>query len=421
MLDTLIIGAGAAGIAAARHLYDAGQQILVLEARNRIGGRIWTDTQWAEFPIELGAEFIHGERAVTHALVRAAGLTTLAAPRYPTLRWRDGGVARPRDQWPPALRHLIDGLFASHHHLAERWPALTDADCSLADYLRGRGFTGNAIEMADVLLAQTCCASVETLSCADLARELCADHAGLEETHLCEGYAALLAWYSHDLPIRLNTPVHTIRWGAQGVTVLTTHGPFQARKCVVTLPVSLLQQGVIRFDPPLRRAKEQAIQALRMEPATKLLYRFSEPLWDEELLFMAHTGVAARWWTPGYGRPDAAVITAYVTAARARQVDSLPEAQALALGLAELEQLLGLSDIKKVCLAARRVSWFNEPYTRGGYAHVPPHAATARPILAQPEGDQLFFAGEATVYESNPQTVHGAIESGWRAAGEVCA
>jgi monoamine oxidase len=420
VFDTLIIGAGAAGIAAARRLHDAGQQVLLLEARNRIGGRIWTDIQWADFPIELGAEFIHGERAVTHALVAAAGLTTLAAPRYPNLRWGDGGVAYGRDQWPSALGQLIDRLFASHHHLAERWPALAESDCSLAAYLRRQGFAAHGIEMADVLLAQSCCASVETLSCADLARELCADQAGLEEAHIGEGYATLLAWYSRDLPIRLNTPVHTIHWGAQGVTALTNDGPFQARRSIITLPISLLQRGMIRFDPRLSQAKERAIHALRMEPATKLLYRFAEPLWDEELVFLAHTGVAARWWTPGYGRAGASVITAYVTAERARQVDSLPEAQALALGLADLERLLGLSGIQKTCLAARRISWVNEPYTRGGYAHVPPHAAAARPMLAQPEGDLLFFAGEATVYESNPQTVHGAIESGWRAAGEVC-
>jgi monoamine oxidase len=137
---------------------------------------------------------------------------------------------------------------------------------------------------------------------------------------------------------------------------------------------------------------------------------------------MAHTGLIARWWTPAYGRaasdPSHTVITAFVTAERARQVDAMSELAALAMGLQELAPLIGVADLVTECIAARRVSWAHEPFTRGGYAHCPPGAAAARLALAQPAADRLFFAGEATAFETNPQTVHGAIESGWRAAQE---
>ena len=106
-LETLIIGAGAAGLAAGRKLCAAGQSILLLEARERIGGRIWTDTTFADFPVEWGAELIHGEHAATHDLVRAANFHTLPAPRKPLLRWGTAGGARLVADLPPPLN---DGM-----------------------------------------------------------------------------------------------------------------------------------------------------------------------------------------------------------------------------------------------------------------------------------------------------------------------
>lgn len=415
--DTLIIGAGAAGLAAGRQLHDAGQSILILEARKRIGGRIWTVDDFADFPIEQGAELIHGEGAVTHHLIQSAGFQTLPAPRKAFLQWGAPMGSKRIAELPVALRITIESLLAAYHTLPQRLaPGL---DLSLAAYLRSQGFATDTLAMADVLLAQTCCASIETLSCADLVREMQVDHAGLEEFRPREGYGALLAHYSAGLPIRLGCPVQTIRWNAQGVAVITGQQTFTARHCLLTVPVSILQAGGITFDPPLRSAKQQAIAAFRMEPATKLFYRFKEPLWDETLVYLAHEGVAARWWTPGYGRPGAAVLCCYITAQRAAQIDAMTEVDALNLGLAEIGQVLGRPDLPNACLRSRRIAWAHEPYSRGGYAHIPPGAAAARPLLAQPEGDVLFFAGEATAYDTNPQTVHGAIESGWRAASEI--
>ncbi|MEZ4861977.1 MAG: NAD(P)/FAD-dependent oxidoreductase [Caldilineaceae bacterium] len=419
LYDTLIIGAGAAGLAAGRTLVAAGQSILILEARDRIGGRIWTDENFAAFPIERGAELIHGEQTVTHDLLQAAGLQTLPAPRKPLLRWGTAtGMALIADL-PPHLRQTMKALNAAYAQLPQQYNRATDE--SLAAYFRRHGFDAAALDMADVLFAQTCCASIETLSCADLAREMTVDHAGLEEFRIREGYGTLLNHYSQGLPLRLNQPVQTIQWDEQGVRVRAGHEVFQARHCMITVPVGVLQAGMITFDPPLSAAKQAAIAAFRMEAGTKLFYRFRAPLWDETVAYVCHTGVMARWWTAGYPRPDAAVLCCYVTADRARQVDALAEADALQLGLDELAILLNRPDVHEQCIAAQRIVWAHDPYARGAYAHIPPGEAAARPQLAAPEGDVLFFAGEATAYETNPQTVHGAIESGWRAAQEVMA
>jgi monoamine oxidase len=416
--DTLIIGAGSAGLAAGRMLHDAGQNILILEARDRIGGRIWTDETFTDFPLELGAEFIHGENVVTHNLLRQAGLNTIPVNRMGKLRWAIYRLpALPLDAIPAQLRATIVGLQTHYQLLARQSP---DPDLSLGDYLRGRGWDDEALKIADVLLAQTCCAPLDSLSCADLIREMKVDHAGQQEFRIREGYSALLKWYSRDLPIQLKTAARDIKWDQNGVTVITTTEDYRARRCILAVPVSILTLRIIRFDPPLQQDKQEAIAAFKTEPATKLIYRFPQPFWDPELTYMAHPGLATRWWTPGYGRGGAAVIACFVTAQPARILDELPEEQALTWGLTELNSLLEMreNDLRKACLEARRVSWAKDAYARGGYAHVTPGHARIRPVLARPEGNVLFFAGEATAYDSNPQTVHGALESGWRAAQE---
>ncbi|MEZ4678119.1 MAG: FAD-dependent oxidoreductase [Caldilineaceae bacterium] len=241
-------------------------------------------------------------------------------------------------------------------------------------------------------MAQTCCAPI-SLSCADLVREMAADHAGVEEFRIAEGYGALLDQYSAGLPIQLNRPVKLIRRTMEEVEVVTAMATLSAGQVLLTVPVSVLQANQIAFDPPLSASKQAAIAAFRTAAATKLLYRFREPLWDESLAYMMHTGLAARWWTPGYPRPGAAVLCCFLTAKRATAIDAMHESDALKLGLDELVGLLGRRDVHEKCVAAKRVAWAHDPYALGGYAHIPPGAAAARPILAQPEGDQLFFAG----------------------------
>jgi monoamine oxidase len=418
--STLIIGAGAAGLAAARALFDAGQKIRVLEARDRIGGRIRTDSAWADFPLELGAEFIHGDQAATHELVRQAGLHTIPVVRMDNLWWAyDDQPAAPRSKLPPEVQKRINGLLEDYHRLPE-----TDLpeDVSLADYLAHCGWDDKALVVADVLLAQTCCARLDSLSCEDNIREVRADQAGPGESRIQEGYGALLDWYSRDLPIEFNCPVDLIEWGKDGVTVHGGDEMYQARTGIITVPVSLLQRGTIKFAPDLPQDKRRAIRAFHVEPATKLVYRFREQVWDDELTFMAHTGLASRWWTPGYHRPtQTPLMSCYITADRARKIDAMSEAAALDAGLNDLSRLLGVpvETLREKCAASRRVSWAADLYARGGYAHLSAGTADSRPILARPEGKALFFAGEATAYDSDPQTVHGALESGWRAAREV--
>jgi monoamine oxidase len=417
MVDTIVIGAGAAGIAAARTLKEVRKSVLVLEARDRIGGRTWTDETFADFPVELGAEFIHGGKVITHKFVKEAGLSEIPVDRFGKLRWSFGDKAKSVTELPETLRTAIEKLWQDYAEIVN-----TDftKDVSLAEYLKARGHTSESLLIADVLLAQTCVANLHALSCQDLKRDMQNGDTHDAESRIHEGYKALFAFLSQGLEIKLSSPVQKIEQSKAGVTVTANGQSFEAETCVITLPITMLQSGLVQFSPALSFEKQRAIHALRMEAGTKLLYKFTEPFWDEDLTYMLHDDLPARWWTPGHGRADSSLIACYTTSSRARVLDALSEAGALTIGLKQLSKLLGVSfeKLEQNLVRSKRVAWAHDPYALGAYAHVPPGATEARVDLAKREG-RLFFAGEATAYHSTPQTVHGAFDSGLRAAIEI--
>ncbi|NJK64827.1 MAG: FAD-dependent oxidoreductase [Synechococcaceae cyanobacterium SM2_3_1] len=412
--SVLVIGAGAAGLGAARVLQQVGWDVQILEARARIGGRIWT-TEVGGVAVEAGAEFIHGPGAVTHDLLKAAGLIAEPIQRGEHLWWAEPGEAARRDL-APELKQEFQNLWAIYEQLGQ---SVLDRDGSFADYFKTRGWAEKALERAEVLLAQPCCAPLDALSCQDHIQEMQVDRAGSGDFRIVQGYRALLKWLSQDLTIHLNTCVHRIQWGSEGVQVWAGEQSFAAQACILTVPVSILKAERISFDPPLSPTRTTAVRSFHTEAATKLIYSFSTPVWPEDLVYLAHLGLTARWWSV----PRQPILVCFVTAERARRLDALSEAQACAQGLQDLSTLLdvSLSQLQSCCTGCLRVSWARDPYALGGYAHLPPHTAHSRKILAQPEAGVLFFAGEATAFDSNPQTVHGAIESGYRAARECLA
>ncbi len=416
MCDTIIIGAGAAGMAAGRTLKDAGKNVLVLEAQNRAGGRVWTDDTFADFPVELGAEFIHGGKVITHKLVKEAGLSEIPVDRFGKLRWGNGKAKAVIDL-PNHLQNHIQELWQDYEDLVN---VELPKDLSLAEYLKSKGHDAEALQIADVLLAQTCVASLYDLSCQDLQRDMKLGDSHDEESRIREGYKALFEHLARDLEIKLSCPVQKIEQNKSGVTVLSNGNIFEAKTCIVTLPITILQSCTVQFSPALSFEKQRAIHALKMEAGTKLLYKFTAPFWDDDLSYMLHDDLAARWWTPGYGRKNSSLITCYTTAARARTIDAMTEADALTLGLKQLSKLLDVSfeKLSDNVTTSKRVAWAHDVYAQGAYAHTPPGASEARVDLTKRE-DRLFFAGEATAYDSTPQTVHGAIDSGFRAAYEV--
>lgn len=299
--DVLVIGGGAAGIVAARQLKERGLTVLVLEAQERIGGRIKVDSTFVHgLSVAVGAEFIHGENTRINSLAVRAGLTVRPAPRYNLLKW---SPAPSVEATPIRLpEHPQSSLFLSLKEAYARIPALSfERDMSLADYFRRQGFSEDAVRFADVLFAQTCCASSETLSIKDLQREMQTDTSGHLEFRISEGYMPLIEHLAEGLDIQLSSPVLSIASLADRVEVKTNKQRLFARECIVAVPASLLQQrnpNAISFSPPLSPSKRHAIEVLRTEAGTKLVFVFDQALWSDDTLFLCHQGLVPRWWIP---------------------------------------------------------------------------------------------------------------------------
>ena len=408
-VDVLVIGAGAAGLGAARALADAGRRVIVLEARDRIGGRVWTDHDFGPVPVERGAEFIHGERAETWVWLRRAGLSAASQARWSGRRIvLDDGRLAGADllHTRPDLRRVFE---LEHLIAAYRGP-----DCSLAEWLVANEFSPLAARIADMRLAHSYCATPATISVVELAHELRLDDKGPGDFHILEGYDRVLAAVAANLDIRLNTPVMAIRWDADGVEVTASQGAFAARAAVVTLPLALLKADTVSFAPALPDEKRRAIAALAMGPAMKLLLRFTEPFWDPELTFLTADQPIAVWWTVRPGEP---LLTGFITGPRAERLAAHGAEEVIERGLAQLDALFDRAP-SRLFVAGQLVDWAADAWARGGYSSVPPGAYGQRAVLAERVGP-LHFAGEATVVDNNPATVHGALHSGGRAAAEI--
>jgi monoamine oxidase len=411
MLDSVIIGAGAAGLSAARALADKGQTVAVLEARDRIGGRVWTDHSFAPFPVERGAEFLHGSAVRTWHWVRRAGAETQIASRWAGRRiaLEDGQLAGPeifteRDD----LRRVMS--------LIDEIAAIRDLEGSLGDWLASQGITGLARHLADIRMSHAACAPLDDLGATELAAEYReSEHNGEGDFRVMRGYSTILELIAQGLDIRLDHAVIEIRWGADSVKVLTSTGELiTARAAVVTLPLGVLKAGAVRFLPELPAQKQQAIVGLAMYPAMKVIYRFSEPFWGMGTTFISLPDPMPTWWVP---RDGEGVLTAFLTARRAIWGGLLEPANLIEQGLEHLARFFG-GAVRELYADGQVVDWGADPWSCGGYSSSPAGSAGLRGALGAACAP-LFFAGEATVTGDSPATVHGALASGERAAMEI--
>lgn len=410
--DVVIIGAGAAGLAAAHNLKSAGLEPLVVEARDRIGGRIWTDH--SRGPVELGAEFVHGERAATWQLITPAGL--------------------PADPWPRGRRlGQTDVLYAQNGKLLPRGAPLAERVNHL--YEQVTGYTGPECtaraaalalippddEALPYLLTRLACieaADVDRLSARAVSRERALNSAGWENYHIRAGYDALPALLARGLEVWLNSAVTRIEWGSTTVRlILQSEQTITARHVIVTVPLGVLQSGRPTFSPALPPAKKKAINLLAMGPVTKLILHFSHAPWLPPA-FVRNDGYILTWWPAG--SDEEPVLMGYNGGPMALELAALGEEKAIAQGVKELSQIFG-SEVADAFVAGRLVDWSADPWSCGAYSYTPVGADGARAALAAPLAPMLFFAGEATSTNGHLATVHGAIETGWRAADEVLA
>jgi len=434
--EVVVIGAGVAGLACAKALCEAGLRVTILEARNRVGGRIWTvHPSLTDAPVELGAEFIHGLPQEVWQIVKRAGLQTheLTGNRW---RLEQARLAPMSGSWGQ-----VDSIF---RRIDESAP-----DQSFQEFLEhacGDLPRHTRIEAAAYVESFHAC-DASRISANALGRWHRSDyeiqgHRGFRFPTGYEGLVAALAAGSSKpdlLTVRLNTVVTEIAWKSGAVEV-TTQSPGQpqfvnihADACVITLPLGVLQapvgtDGAVRFRPELTE-KVDALKHLKMGAAIRLVLCFRHCFWTDpklmpspmlDMSFLSSPEeLFPAWWSSVSA--GTAMLTGWSGGVRAEQLSGHGNAAITERGLEVLHHIFGvpLKTLRDLLEESFVHDWQSDPYCRGAYSYPLANNKDAARRLAAPVGNTLFFAGEATDFSGHNGTVHGAIASGQRAAAEL--
>ncbi|PCN48652.1 amine oxidase [Curtobacterium sp. 'Ferrero'] len=428
--EVVVVGAGVAGLTVARLLQDAGRRVVVLEARDRVGGRLHTDRQDGRVT-DLGASWIHGVDG--SAVAAAAGAFGL-----PTVEFTVGGYqvdSRPIAYHAPDGRRMSDAeaaRFAADVHAVDRTLVELVAGSGPSDSYRDVVARAVAAQGWDADRADRVREHLEHRSEEQYgvgADELAAhglddDTIDGDEVVFPHGYGELPARLAEGLDVRLGHAVTAVSRGAGGVVVTVDDdvraAPFAAAAAVVTVPVGVLQAGAIAFDPPLPERHRRALGGLRMNAFEKVVLRFPERFWDDDVYAVRQLGPEGRWWHSWYdltridGEPT---LLTFAAGPAARAVRGWPVERVRDSVLGQLRRLYGdrVGDPTSVLVTA----WQDDPWARGSYAHMLPGSTTAdHDDLAEPIDGVLHLAGEAT-WTDDPATVAAALYSGHRAAERV--
>ena len=432
----LVIGAGFAGLSAARALRQSGMDVVMLEARSRPGGRVLTDRSLG-FPIDLGPSWLHGgPRNPLKTLAEGSGIATQVS-NYANFRFTNASSGR-RLQVAPA-------------ELLETAQKFNDAMRSA--FLWGTWFAGNAatrgLSVADVfeaavrriearegpidrgvialqrwVLESNLAAPLEEVGAAALL-----DNSGTgagndvlppDDRLVTAGMDRLISLLALDLDIRYGQVVQSIAWRPGAVTIDTAGARWQADYVVVTLPIGVLGEGSVRFDPPLPASIAEPMSRLRMGLLNKICLTFPRAFWDERADFLTfYTEPAPLYYAwlnlMRYGGKPA--LVGFTSGRMARTVETMSDAALVALVMRRMRAARGNRVPEPE--AVRTSHWASDPYARGSYSYPAIGASGSdRSALARPLEDTLFFAGEAT-HRDDPASVHGAWWSGLRAARQI--
>jgi monoamine oxidase len=413
----LVIGAGMAGLSAARHLHDAGVAVTVLEARERIGGRIHTSRLWPGLPMELGASWIHGTQGnPLTALAQAIG-ARLVTTDYDSFSSFDALLGRlptgPGSDYRAMQTRVRQAIRAGYQAPRER---------ALAASVRRRVGQDALSESERRLLNHFLVSLADDEYAGDSAElsswywDSAGSYPGLDAV-LPDGYDALVQHLAQGLDIRLGQVVTQVRHDDRGVQVDTVSGRFKGSQVLVTLPLGVLQSGSVRFSPALPAAKREAIDRLGMDSGvlSKVFLRFPRVFWDD-VDWLEHVAPAERQgqfhqWLSLARIDGAPVLLGFLGGAYARQAEaSWRDEEIVADAMAALRAMHGPAVPDPTHWQIPR--WSLDPFARGAYSFNRQGATPAmRKALAAPVGQRLYFAGEAT-HREHFATVHGAHLSG---------
>jgi monoamine oxidase len=412
--DIIVIGAGAAGLMAARELSKAGKSVIILEARDRIGGRIYPlpAEEWG-YEAQGGAEFVHGGAPISKDILHTVGATLTNPTEWWTVR--DG---------PPTK---IERLSIHDPALEEKLKALT-TDLPVAQFLdlyfpagkydALRDFVSRWVEGYDV--ADTHKASAFSL------REEMLNEGIWMQMCIKEGYGTLLSFLrkeceGNNVKILLNKEALSIHMQGSKVSIRCKDGTTHvATQTIVTVPLPVLQ--TLEFIPAIPEKMHAAAQ-IGFGGVIKVIIRFKNKWWTgsreqqfEKLFFMLSKEAVPTWWTQ-YPEPRT-TLTGWLPGPSAQAIASQSDEDILSHALESLSHIFSVSidTLREEIVNVKVVNWITDPYARGAYSYETPGSAAAIAELIKPVGNKLFFAGEGVYQGEAGGTVEAALASGMETA-----
>ncbi len=424
-LDTIIIGTGAAGLMAAYELTKAGQKVILVEARDRTGGRCYTFSgEGFTIPVEMGAEFIHGDLPLTFKLLKEAGIQ-YEAVSGDSFEAKNGEIK-------------ASGFFMGHWDEFEKALGEVQEDQPLEGFLQQHfneetfaGLRKSVIQFA----AGYDTADPERVSLFSLRDEWLNNPIEEMQYRISGGYVQLMDYLAGQIKnsggeIVLNTSVKQINWGAGSVEVITADdASFTGKKLVLTVPLGILsldpdQPGAIQFNPDLPQQRKAAAE-MGFGAIIKILIEFSDPFWEKQGLrnmqFLFSEEKIPTWWTQ---RPqNDHFLTGWLGGNPQDEMQALSDEELLQHAIHSLANIFkaDASFIEQKLVTAKVYNWTADPFTRGSYSYATLETNAARKILKTPVEQTIYFAGEALFDGAQLGTVEAALVSGLEVAKEIIA
>lgn len=418
--EVIVIGAGMSGLSAARRLVELDYSVIVLEARDRIGGRVWTDRSLG-LPLDLGASWIHGVKG--NPLTKLAD--QLGAERVPTdyenTRVYDTSGAELSEADEAEAVRVFDNLMAQIEEWQDEFDNDTSLQAAIDQYLGNRNFSPQVLQRlwfsVNTEIEHEYAADVRDLSMYwfDDAGEF-----GGGDVIFAQGYDQLIYSLADGLDIRLGQVVTQVEWSGEQVHVRTAGQEFVSSRVIVSLPVGVLQRGDVQFLPDLPARKRKAISRFGSGVLNKVYLKFPQVFWDEKSHLLNYISAEKGHWCEWLnlaalvGEP---VLLAFNAGRYGLEIEALSDEEIVAAAMSTLQTIYGNGIPAPESWLVTR--WGSDPFAGGSYSSLRPGADPEMyGDLAAPLDGRLFFAGEAT-HREHPATVHGAYLSGQRAAGEL--
>jgi monoamine oxidase len=429
--DAIVIGAGAAGLAAARGLAGRSVRVVLLEARDRIGGRVWSrPVPRTATPVEMGAEFIHGRGELTMLLLRDAGMAAIDTGGE---RWTcsEDGELRREDRDLLSVAEIVEAAHAlADDESVDRFLRRLEGDEATRETATATRAFVEGFDAADPAIASARAIAYEWRSGVDFAMARPLGGYRRMFDHLRDACVAA------GVQICLSTIVRRISW-RRGVVAIDANccgepQTIHARAAILTLPIGVLRHSgdetAVAFDPHLPSAKIEALRSIEMGHVVKVALWFRAAFWErirngryrDAAFFRCEQQPFPTYWTQLPVRSE--LVVAWVGGPRAIALSGVAEADLIERALSGFGALFDQPElVRKEFEGGLTHDWSHDPFARGAYSYVAVGGGDARAALAAPVDDTLFFAGEATSTDGQSGTVNGALETGERAAAEAVA